>query len=120
MSEHNELGKRGESLAASYLQKKGFVIRRRNFVFDKAEVDIVAEKDGKLVFVEVKTRTSSYLSDPEQLVTPKKQKKIIKAADAYVKAEDLEIESRFDIVVIITNNNRTIFEHIEDAFYPTL
>lgn len=120
MSEHNELGKLGEKIAAAHLLKNGFVIRRKNYVFGKAEVDIIAEKDNRLIFVEVKTRTSSYLSEPELTVTVKKQKQIIKAADAYVKECDLDIESRFDIITVITNSEYTKVEHLEDAFYPAL
>jgi putative endonuclease len=120
MSEHNELGKIGEKMAAEHLRKKGYNILKQNYVFGKAEVDIVAEKNNQLVFVEVKTRQSSYLSDPEFMVPMKKQKQVIKAADAYIKEFDLDMESRFDIITIIVNNEYTKVDHLEDAFYPTL
>ena len=68
MSEHNDLGKLGEKLAAEHLRKKGYDILVQNYFFGKAEVDIVARKDNQLVFVEVKTRQSSYLVDPEFMV----------------------------------------------------
>ena len=58
MAEHNETGNFGENLAANYLVKNGYRIRERNFVFEKAEVDIIAQKDNMLVVVEVKTRAS--------------------------------------------------------------
>ena len=113
-----ELGKIGESLACDALKKKGYNILSRNYTFQKAEIDIVAEYDQKLIFVEVKTRISSYLTDPSLLVTIGKQKQIIKAADQYVKDFYPEKEWRFDIMVIITNSDYTSIEHIEDAFYP--
>lgn len=120
MSKASELGKQGEELTCELLRKKGYRIRSRNYSFDRAEVDIVAEKDSMLVFVEVKTRQSDYLSDPSLLVPIKKQKQIIKAADAYIKEHDLSNESRFDIVVAIINSKYRKLDHIEDAFYPTL
>ena len=119
MSTNNkELGKKWELLSCDFLKKKGFKIHKVNYRFDRAEVDIVAEDKGMLVFVEVKTRVSAYLSDPALLVPIKKQKKIIKAADEFVKQVFPDKESRFDIIIVITNEQYTSIEHIEDAFYP--
>jgi len=120
MSDHNDLGRQGEKMAAEHLRKKGYSIRAQNYKFGKSEVDIVAEHDNGLVFVEVKTRQSSYLSDPEHTVSMKKQKQVIRAADAYVKEHDLDVESRFDIISVIINGEYTKVDHIEDAFYPTV
>ena len=116
--EANELGKVGETIAAEKLVKDGYKILHRNYRFLKAEVDIVAEKDGLIIFVEVKTRVSSYLSDPSLLVPVSKQKQIIKAADDYIKTFYPERESRFDIMIVITNKQYTFVDHIVDAFYP--
>lgn len=113
-----ELGKKGELLACEYLRKKGYFIHRQNYRYDRAEVDIVAEDKGLMVFVEVKTRISAYLSDPALLVPIKKQRQIIKAADDYLKSFFPEKEGRFDIIVVITNEQYTSIEHIEDAYYP--
>jgi putative endonuclease len=120
MSENKELGRKGEELTCAYLQKKGFEILQRNFIHDRAEVDIVAEKEGMIVFVEVKTRMSAYLTDPAQLVSLKKQKQIIKAADAWIKKLRPNDPARFDVVIVVTNMQYTTIEHIEDAFYPML
>ena len=115
-----ELGKSVKNLACEMLRKKGYLIKKRNYRFDRAEVDIIAEKDKMIVFVEVKTRESDFLSDAAQMVPMKKQKQIIKAADAYLKEHDLDNEGRFDIVVAIVNSKYKKLDHIEDAFYPTL
>jgi putative endonuclease len=120
MSEQSEIGKLGEKMAAEHLRKKGYSILKQNYFFGKAEVDIVAQIADQLVFVEVKTRQSAYLSDPEYTVSMKKQKQVIKAADAYVKEFDLDMESRFDLVTIIVNGQYTKVDHLEDAFYPTV
>jgi putative endonuclease len=120
MSEHTDLGKRGEKMAVEHLIKKGFNILKQNYFFGKAEVDIVAEINNQLVFVEVKTRQSSYLSDPEYTVSMRKQRQIIKASDAYIKEFDLDQEARFDIITIIVNGQYSKLDHLEDAFYPSL
>jgi putative endonuclease len=120
MSEHNELGKLGEKLAAEHLREKGYTIIKQNYVFGKSEVDIVAQINNQLVFVEVKTRQSAYLSDPEYTISMKKQRQVIKAADAYVKENDLDMESRFDVITVIVNSQYKKVDHIEDAFYPVV
>ncbi len=120
MSEHSEIGKLGEKMAAEHLRKKGYSILKQNYFFGKSEVDIVAQIADQLVFVEVKTRQSAYLSDPEYTVSMKKQKQVIKAADAYIKEFDLDMESRFDLITIIVNGDYTKVDHLEDAFYPTV
>ena len=120
MSQQSELGKKGEILAADHLRKNGYSIVQQNFVWEKAEVDIIASKDDKVVFVEVKTRDSAYLNDPSLMVPKKKQKQIIKAADAFMKESKQELDARFDIISIVTNNKYTKIEHIENAFYPTV
>ncbi len=113
-----ELGDIGESIACDTLRNKGYTILRRKYVFNRAEVDIVAEFGGRLIFVEVKTRLSAYLTDPSLLVTIGKQKQIIKAADQFVKDYFPEKEWRFDIMIVVTNSEYTSIDHIEDAFYP--
>lgn len=118
MAEANELGKKGEKIAADQLLKLGYKILSKNFIYDHKEVDIVCEHDSKIVFVEVKTRYSPYLSDPALLVPIKKQKQIIKVADFYMKEFYPEKEARFDIVIVITNSEYTKHELIVDAFYP--
>ena len=120
MSKESELGIEGENLACEMLKKKGYLIRKRNYRFYGAEVDIIAEKDKVIVFVEVKARESDYLSDVALLVPMKKQKQIIKAADAYLKENDLSNEGRFDIVIAIINSKHKKLDHLEDAFYPTI
>jgi putative endonuclease len=113
-----ELGKIGEGIACDHLKNKGYAILRRNYTFNRSEIDIIAEFEGRLIFVEVKTRISSYLSDPALMVSLGKQKQIIKAADQFVKDFYPEKEWRFDIMVVITNSEYTSIEHIQDAFYP--
>lgn len=118
MVDPKELGRKGEELACLDLQSKGYKIRTRNYKFQKAEIDIIAELEDNIVFVEVKTRISAYLTDPSLLVPLGKQRQIIKAADQYVKDHCPEMKWRFDIMIVVTNKEYTKIDHIEDAFYP--
>src|SRR5512138_1028529 len=120
MAEHNDLGKKGEELAVGYLKKKGFTIRHTNWRFIHFEIDIIAEVAGILVIVEVKTRTSLVAGPPEAFVTREKQKKLIAAANAYLRYKNLESEVRFDIISVVMIGESSEVTHIPDAFYPMM
>jgi len=118
MAEHIDLGKKGEQLAVEFLQKKGFQIIERNWRLGKNEIDIIA-RDGKfIVVVEVKTRTSNQLMEPETAVTRDKQKALVRAANAYVRYKNIDSEVRFDIISILIVKDTPKINHIPDAFYP--
>jgi putative endonuclease len=120
MAEHNDLGKRGEEIAAGYLEKKGYRIIEKNWRQWRNEIDVVA-MDGKyLVIIEVKTRQSDFFGEPEMAVTRDKQKALIRAANAYVRNKNVQCEVRFDILSVIITKTAERIHHIEDAFYPTL
>lgn len=118
MASHNELGKIGEEIAAQYLMKNGYKILQRNFFYDKAEVDIIAQKEeDTIVIVEVKTRDSDYFGDPQSFITPKKIKLIVKVANEYIISNDLDVEVRFDVIAVLKNKKTESLEHFIDAFY---
>ncbi|WP_460220573.1 YraN family protein [Psychroserpens sp. MEBiC05023] len=117
MAQHNELGKRGEDLAVSHLINNGYTILARNYIYQKAEVDIIAQKGHILSVIEVKTRTSANFGDPQQFLKPKQMQRIIKAVDAFVNTNALDVNVRFDIIAIVMNSKETLLEHLEDAFY---
>ena len=114
MRGHNkQLGERGETRAAEYLENAGYCIVYRNYRTPYAEIDIVAEKDGTLAFVEVKTRASDRFGAPRLAVDRKKQQKIATAALSYLQQNALEpLEIRFDVIEC-TKNGVT---HLKDAF----
>ncbi len=120
MSEHNDLGKLGEELAMVFLQKNGYNIHERNWRFKKGELDIITEKNDRMVFVEVKTRRSSHLAEPRNTITIKKQKQLISTADIYLKTKRVNKESQFDVITVIVGTSEHEIEHLQDAFYPTL
>ena len=117
MAQHNELGKKGEDLAVDFLIKNNYQILRRNYRFEKAEVDILAQKNKTLVAVEVKTRTTRDFGDPEEFLKPKQIQNIVKAVNEYVIENDIDLDIRFDVIAIVSDENSTEIEHIEDAFY---
>jgi putative endonuclease len=117
MAQHNELGKRGEELAVAFLEENGYEILETNWVFQKAEIDIIAQKENVLAVVEVKTRSSIEFGLPQDFVKPKKIQLLVKALNEYVISNDLEVEVRFDIIAISKEEKVFKLEHIEDAFY---
>ena len=120
MAESQELGKSGEEIAYDYLIKKGFKILEKNWRHNKDEVDIIATRGEYLVIVEVKTRSTFYFGEPQIFVNKKKQGFMIRAANAYILKNNIDNETRFDIISIVQSGDRVSIRHIEDAFYPTL
>ena len=96
-----ELGDIGEELARKFLKKKGYRIRETNFRCREGEIDIIAEQKGYLVFIEVRTKTSSSFGSPEESVTSAKKEKLIASALAYMSShKDLPDNWRIDFVGI--------------------
>ncbi len=117
MAGHNDLGKLGEELAVDFLRKNDYQILQTNWVYQKAEIDIIALKNKVLAIVEVKTRSSLEFGLPQEFVTPKKIKLLVKAIDEYIIQNNIDADARFDIVSIYNNNGDFVIEHIEDAFF---
>lgn len=117
MAEHNELGNWGEDTAVDLLVKKGYKVKERNWRFQKAEVDIIAQIENTLVAVEVKTRSTDYFGNPQDFIKPKKIKLLVKAVDEYVNKNNLDVDVRFDVIAIIKTEKEIKIEHLEDAFF---
>ena len=117
MAEQNDLGKDGEARARDYLIRQGYTILHTNWRWHHYELDIVAMKEGELIVVEVKTRSEDYLLAPEEAVDAPKIRRIVAAADAYVRFFNLELPVRFDIITVIKKGEESEIDHIEDAFY---
>ena len=116
MALHNELGKKGEALAAEYLLRNGYRIKAKNWRYLKAEIDIIAQKETVLVIVEVKTRSSIDIATPEESVNKKKIKLLVTAANEYIIQHNLDVEVRFDIISIHKKGENYKLNHIKDAF----
>jgi len=113
-----EVGDVGEKLARNFLKRKGYHVRETNFRCREGEIDIIAEREGYLVFVEVRTKTSSEFGVPEESVTFAKKQKLIASAFNYLTShKDLPSLWRIDFVGIELNQKgkATRIELIENA-----
>ncbi|MGC1632328.1 MAG: YraN family protein [Gelidibacter sp.] len=117
MAHHNELGKIGEQLAADFILTKGYEIVCKNYFYQKAEIDIIAKHDNMMICIEVKTRNSEFFGDPQEFVTSSKIKLLVKAMDAFIIENDIDLETRFDIIAVLKNKTRQELTHYENAFY---
>ncbi|UJF30850.1 YraN family protein [Kaistella sp. 97-N-M2] len=117
MAEHNDFGNLAEKLAADYLTGKNYKILVRNFRYQRAEIDIVAEFEDLIVVVEVKARGTDLFMEPQEAVTKKKIKAIVLCADHFMKDRNLDKEVRFDIIAVLPDSaGKLQITHIEDAF----
>lgn len=94
------VGRAGEEAAAQFLISQGYRILHRNLRFRAGELDLVAEEDGTLVFVEVKTRSGSSHGTAAEAVTPRKQGQLIRLASIYLAGIREERPCRFDVVTV--------------------
>lgn len=120
MAAHNELGKEGEDEAVRFLEGLGYRIRHRNWRSGKKELDIVAEHQGELVIVEVRTRRDRKFGTPEESINGVKVRRIVSSADAYVRKFGIDMPVRFDIISLTGAEAPLAIEHITDAFYPPI
>lgn len=116
---NREWGHQAEQIACEYLLAQGYVIREKNLRYRNIEIDIVAEKDNWIVFVEVKARKGEY-EDPLDAVDRKKQSKMVRGADIYLSNLTLIYNYRFDIITITGTPKNYQMEHFPDAFMPPL
>lgn len=117
MANHNDFGKIAEDLAAEYLQKNGYKVLTRNFRFQKAEIDIIAEKEDLIIVIEVKARSTDAFMLPQEAVTKAKIKSIVSAANYYLEEFNRNNEVRFDIISVLPDEKKKLtIEHITDAF----
>ena len=117
MAEHNDFGKLAEDMAAEFLVRKNYRILARNFRYQKAEIDIVAEFDDLIVVTEVKARSYNTLIEPQEAVTKKKIKSIVMCTDFFMQDRTIDKEVRFDIITVLPDEKGVLqLTHIEDAF----
>ena len=110
-------GQEAEQIAAEYYLKDGYTIRERNWRMGHLEIDIILEKDRTIVFVEVKARKPGN-QDPIDAVDKSKRRRIINAADVYMRTLPMLYQYRFDIVTFTGSRDDFKMELYEDAFLP--
>jgi putative endonuclease len=114
-----EKGKSGESQAIEYLKSIGYTILEKNWRMGKYEIDIIAENDTDILFIEVKTR-SGFEIPIDRALRAQQKLNIIKSANAYINKVNSLKEPRFDLITIFGFGNKSRLSHIESCFYPTL
>ncbi len=111
-------GKLGEQLTAEYLTEKGYRILEMNFRCRFGEIDVIAENDRYLAFVEVKTRSFGGLMHPFEAITPSKRAKVIRTAQYYLTKHPTALQPRFDAAAVFTvDGELEKLDYIENAFY---
>lgn len=114
----HELGALGERIAEEHLVNMGYQILARNWRWRTGEIDLVAEQNGEVVFVEVKSRRSKTFGSPEESITRAKQRKLIQTANAYLGSVNRYNASwRIDVVAIDMDRDGQVtrLEHIISA-----
>ncbi|MCF8378453.1 MAG: YraN family protein [Bacteroidales bacterium] len=118
MAEHNEKGNQAEDIVAAYLAENKFTIIERNWHFGQKEIDIICKGEGKLIIVEVKARNTNNAETPSELLSRKKMKNLVDAAEAYIFKMNVEEEVRFDFALVIFDARRHSLEYVKEAFIP--
>lgn len=112
------LGHLGESIAADYLEKKGYTILGKNTRTPYGEIDLIASREDVIVFVEVKTRATSSLGPPEISITPRKAEHMRCAAEFYIQQHvELNNDWRIDVITVQLHpgNPSPLIDHFENA-----
>lgn len=114
-------GQQAENIVCEYLITKGFTIRERNWrpKTSKSEIDIIAQKEDTLAFVEVKARTDRDV-DPTEAITSEKIKNVVRGANAYLNMLEHDFFYRFDVAAVNGNAEEYVLDYLEDAFLPPL
>ncbi len=121
MSYNKEIGKKGEKIAERFLKRHSYTILETNFLIKGSEIDIIAEKNGEIHFVEVKTRMETTLGNPSDAVTFYKKKSIIHGANVYLLKHPkfFDYIVSFDVCEIILKKalfKKAQINYIENAF----
>lgn len=117
MAEHNDLGRKGEELAAVYLVSRGFEVLHRNWVYGKREIDIIAKKGKFIHFIEVKAKRDTGYGHPEDRVNRVKFRNLLRAADEYLALHPGNRYVQYDILAITFYRDREPeFFMLEDVF----
>ena len=111
------IGHEGEVAAVEYLTRNGYQIRDRNVYCRVGELDVIAEKDHILCFVEVRTRSTAAFGAPALTVMSSKQARVVKAAMYYLQKNRITHQMiRFDVISVIGRGRQVTVDHILNAF----
>jgi len=115
--DRSKLGSDAEEQCVAWLERKGYRIRERNWLVREGELDIVAERDEFLCFVEVRMRTSAVFGEPSLTVTWEKQRRVVRAALRYLQRRPAHGRMiRFDVMTVLGRGSAAVIEHLPGAF----
>ncbi|GAA5220966.1 YraN family protein [Membranihabitans marinus] len=114
-----ELGQKGERIAAAYLRTKGYTIIALNWRQSTLEVDIIAQDQNILVFIEVKYRSDERYGRPAEFITERQMQNLAIAAGHYLEEHKFDGPCRFDVIGIVAKAPpHYSIRHYVDAFFP--
>ncbi|MDE6631699.1 MAG: YraN family protein [Muribaculaceae bacterium] len=114
-------GKQAENIVCDYLISKGYTVRERNWrpKTSKSEIDLIAQKEDTLIFVEVKARSDKD-QDPAEAMTAEKIRNVVRGANSYLMRQEYDYYYRFDVATVNGNAEDYKLDYLEDAFLPPL
>jgi putative endonuclease len=114
-----EFGEVGERVAERWLRRRGWRVLQRRFRNGHRDIDLVAERDGLVAFVEVKARHGYEFGDPVEAVHWRKQRELARSAAVWIDRHGRPNETyRFDVIGVLLEGNSVRIKHIENAFVP--
>ena len=110
-------GEIGERVAERWLRRKGWRIMQRRFRSGHRDIDLVAERDGLVAFVEVKARKGAEFGGPVEAVNWRKQRELTRSAHVWISRHGRPSDSyRFDVIGVLVAGSTVRVRHVEDAF----
>ncbi len=117
MADHNDFGKLAEELAENFLVQKNYKILAKNYRYQKAEIDIIAQFENQIIIVEVKARATDAFMLPQEAINKKKIRLIVSAANYFLEDNNIDLEARFDAITVLPNDlGKLEITHLENAF----
>ncbi|MFA6194570.1 MAG: YraN family protein [Patescibacteria group bacterium] len=119
MTENKKIGDRGEAIAKKYLEESGYTIIASNYRFQHLELDIIAEKDGQLIFFEVKTRAKNEIDGLDIPLATRQVRNLKRAVIAYCLQSGNDLNSvRLDLITITADRAASLasLKHYKDIF----
>ena len=114
---NNDFGELGERIATRWLERAGWRILARRYRSGRRDIDVVAEREGIVAFVEVKARTGLAFGDPVEAVHRRKQRELTKSALSWIERHGRSGELyRFDVLGVLVRDRRVFVRHVPGAF----
>lgn len=115
--ERGDFGRAGEELAERWLRRRGWRVLHRRFRSGHRDIDLVAERDGTVAFVEVKARHGGWFGGPIEAVNWRKRRELVRSASVWIDRHGRDGEVyRFDVIGVLVEGARVRVRHVENAF----